>query len=62
MSAIAYFRIAPLRAKAILSEVEWAVASWREEGQMLGMSTHELESSTDAFEHGERRTVQRVLG
>jgi serine/threonine-protein kinase HipA len=61
MSVIAYFRIRSDRAKAILAEVEGAVATWREEGRALGMTSQELESFTDAFEHRERRVAQRAL-
>jgi hypothetical protein len=58
---IAYFRISPDRAKAILAEVDGAVATWREEGLALRMTAHDLESFSEAFEHGERESVRRVL-
>jgi serine/threonine-protein kinase HipA len=61
MSVIAYFRISPDRAKAILAEVDGAVAAWREEGRALGMTAHDLDSFSEAFEHGERQAVRRVL-
>ncbi len=61
MSVIAYFRISPDRAKAILAEVDGAVATWREEGRALGMTAHDLDSFSEAFEHGERQAVRRVL-
>jgi serine/threonine-protein kinase HipA len=61
MSVIAYFRIGRDRARAVLGEVAKAVATWRKEGRALGMTTQELESFTDAFEHPERQAVQRVL-
>jgi serine/threonine-protein kinase HipA len=61
MSVIAYFRISPDRAKAILAEVDSAVATWREEGRALGMTAHDLDSFSEAFEHGERQAVPRVL-
>ncbi len=60
MSVIAYFRIAPNRAKAILGQVEASVATWREEGRALGMVAQEMESFTDAFEHEERQAAQHV--
>jgi serine/threonine-protein kinase HipA len=61
MSVIGYFRIGRDRAKAILGEVEGAVATWRDEGRALGMTAHDLESFSEAFEHGERQAVRRVL-
>ncbi|WP_237355848.1 type II toxin-antitoxin system HipA family toxin [Xanthobacter sp. YC-JY1] len=61
MSVAPYFRIASARAKAILTEVEAAVATWREEGRALGMTNEDLASFADAFEHGERQAAKRVL-
>lgn len=61
MSVIAYFRIRGDRAKVILADVEGAVATWREEGRALGMTSQELDSFTDAFEHSERQAAQRAL-
>ncbi len=61
MSITAYFRIGTARAKAILTEVEAAVATWREEGRALGMTSEDLASFADAFEHGERQAAKRVL-
>jgi len=61
MSVTAYFRIAKARAKVILSEVEAAVATWREEGRALGMTGGELENFADAFEHAERQAARLVL-
>ena len=59
MSVIAYFRLPLARAKAILSEVESAVAGWRKAGRALGMSDRDLESFTEAFEHSERAAAQK---
>jgi serine/threonine-protein kinase HipA len=59
MSAIAYFRLPLKRAKKILREVERAVAGWREAGRALGMSTRDLESFADAFEHAERTAARK---
>ena len=61
MSVIPYFRIGRTRAEAVLSEVEAAIATWREEGWALGMTNEDLESFADAFEHEERQAAQRVL-
>ncbi|MGX5830103.1 type II toxin-antitoxin system HipA family toxin [Mesorhizobium sp. 43Arga] len=61
MSVIAYFRISRNRAREILGQVEGAVARWREDGRELGMTSQELESFTDAFEHSERQAAQRAL-
>jgi serine/threonine-protein kinase HipA len=60
MSVIAYFRIANARAKALLRQVEVAVARWREEGRALGMTENELEQFVDAFEHGERAAARKL--
>ena len=59
MSVIAYFRLSPPRAKEILSEVECAVAGWREAGRALGMSDRDLVDFADAFEHSERTAAQK---
>ncbi|MFG1314648.1 type II toxin-antitoxin system HipA family toxin [Xanthobacter autotrophicus] len=61
MSVTAYFRIASARAKAILAEVEAAVTTWREEGLALGMTSEDLASFADAFEHDERQAAKAVL-
>jgi serine/threonine-protein kinase HipA len=61
MSVISYFRISPDRAKAILADVDGAVATWRAEGRALGMTAHDLDSFSEAFEHGERQAVRRTL-
>ena len=61
MSVIAYFRITRARAGEILSEVEHAVARWRDVGHEIGMTNDELEAFSDAFEHSERSSVKRVL-
>jgi serine/threonine-protein kinase HipA len=60
MSASAYFRITARRAKEILREVEQAVSGWRKAGRALGMTDRELGSFADAFEHPERRAVQKM--
>lgn len=60
MSVAPYFRMPLDRAKAVLGEVERAVARWREQGRTIGMSEVELEQFVDAFEHGERRAARRV--
>lgn len=54
MSVLPYFRIPTPRAKEILAQVEAAVAQWRVVGRALGMSDGDLDSFTEAFEHGER--------
>lgn len=61
MSVIAYFRITKDRAREILSEVVHGVDDWRKTGQSIGMSEDELESFTDAFEHGEREAAKALL-
>ncbi len=61
MSVTPYFRIADARAKAVLGEVEAAVATWREEGRALGLAGADLESFADAFEHAEREAARRMM-
>lgn len=60
MSVTAYFRIADPRARAILAEVETAVAEWRSVGRELGMARYELDSFAEAFEHSERAAARRA--
>lgn len=62
MSVGPYFRLSGKRAKAILREVEEAVADWRVEGRSLGMSPAELDSFGEAFEHPERAAARRASG
>ena len=54
-----YFRMSRARTKAILGEVERAVARWRQEGHALGMSDAELAQFEAAFEHEERTAARR---
>ena len=60
MSVAPYFRITGTRAKVILAKVEAAVAQWRTVGRGLGMTTHELASFADAFEHSEREAARQT--
>jgi serine/threonine-protein kinase HipA len=61
MSVTPYFRIPLKRAQAILTDVEQAVAKWREAGRAIGMTEPELGQFADAFEHAERAAAHRVL-
>lgn len=61
ISVIAYFRIAPARAREILGEVGRAVDGWRRTGRSIGMTAGELEPFTDAFEHAERDALRKLL-
>jgi serine/threonine-protein kinase HipA len=58
---IAYFRITPTRARAILTEVEGAVSVWQREGLFLGMTSNELEAFAEAFEHNQRVTARAII-
>lgn len=60
MSALPRFGIAPERARAIIAEVDRAVAKWRDIGRDLGMTRGELDAFADAFEHPERSAAARV--
>jgi serine/threonine-protein kinase HipA len=61
MSVIAYFRIAPARAKEILREVQHAVATWRTVAKAIGMTAVELDQFAEAFEHDEREAARKAL-
>jgi len=61
MSVIAYFRIPGGRTQTTLSEVEVAVATWRDEARALGLSRPEIESFAEAFEHGERDAAREAI-
>jgi serine/threonine-protein kinase HipA len=57
-----YFNISLARAKAILGEVESAVARWREVGRVdAHMSNEELSEFEDAFEHSERPAARALV-
>lgn len=62
LSVLPYFRMSMERARAILSEVDAAVADWRDEGTKIGMAPGELDDFVDAFEHAERAAAQKVIG
>ena len=61
MSVKSYFLISDLLAKKILQEVEAAVATWRDEGQSIGMTGAELDQFADAFEHSQREIVKKFI-
>ena len=61
MSVLAYFRLSRVRAGEILAEVERAVAGWRSEAALLGMTRVEVDSFADAFEHAERAAARRAM-
>ena len=58
MSVLAYFRIAPARAREILTMVDRAVSQWRTVGRGLGMTTSELDQFAEAFEHDQRAAAR----
>jgi serine/threonine-protein kinase HipA len=60
LSVLPYFRIAEPRGRAILGEVEAAVARWRQEGAALGMTDRDLEDFAEAFEHPEREAARQA--
>lgn len=61
MSVLAYFKITPPQAKAILSRIEHALSGWREVGLSLGMAKKELDQFAEAFEHPEREAARKVI-
>lgn len=61
LSVLPYFRLSAERAQGILAEVEAAVATWRQEGALLGMTKAELESFVEAFEHREREAAKEAI-
>ncbi len=62
LSSAPYFAVPMPRARVMLSDVERAVAKWREVGRDLGMTDQELDQYTDAFEHEERAAAQAAAG
>jgi serine/threonine-protein kinase HipA len=60
MFVLPYFRIALLRARKVLRQVEHAVSQWRHVGRSLGMSAEELDQFADAFDHEERAAAQQA--
>jgi serine/threonine-protein kinase HipA len=61
LSVVGYFRIRPNRAREILSEVETAIARWREFASSVGMTETDVEQFADAFEHEQRGVAQRAI-
>ncbi len=60
MAVAPHFRISTKRAKAIITEVDTAVAGWRAQGTKLGMTKLELDAFHAAFEHEERIAAQKL--
>jgi serine/threonine-protein kinase HipA len=60
MGVAPYFRISLKRAKGLLHEVEHSVAGWQAQGKALGMTSRELETFEDAFEHSEREVARQT--
>jgi serine/threonine-protein kinase HipA len=60
LSVAPYFRLTQERARAVLGEVERAVARWRQEGRKIGMTDAELAAFEAAFEHPERAAARRA--
>lgn len=61
MSVLPYFRMSRDTAVSILTEVENAVSRWRDVGRGIGISSRELDSFADAFEHEERAEARRAI-
>lgn len=61
MSVAPYFRIAQDKAKGILAAVENAVSGWRDEARAVGMSSADIDSFAEAFEHPERAAAQSEI-
>jgi serine/threonine-protein kinase HipA len=59
--AARYFGLKPEEARAILAEVERAVATWRAAAARTGMTPYEIDQFADAFEHPERVKAQSML-
>jgi len=62
MEAAPYFGIESRRACELLSNVEGAVACWRQIGKDIGMTSSELNAFETAFEHQERLSARRIIG
>jgi len=61
LSTASYFGLSSDRAAAVLGDVERAVSTWRELATELGLTTDEIESFADAFEHDARAVAQRRM-
>ena len=61
MGVSTYFGLSRARAAVVLGDVESAVAGWREEAVLLGMTDADIDSFADAFEHHERAVAQRLM-
>jgi serine/threonine-protein kinase HipA len=60
LSVIPYFQISAERAREIFLKMEHALSGWRETGLALGMTEHELDQFSEAFEHSEREAARRA--
>ena len=60
MSVAPYFRLDRTTATQIITKVDDAVSRWRTIGAELGMSAHELDQFSDAFEHRERASARLI--
>jgi len=54
------FGLKPTTAKAIVSEVAQAVATWRKEAIRQGLSTQEIDRLASAFEHDDLRSALKT--
>jgi serine/threonine-protein kinase HipA len=54
------FGLKPTTAKAIVSEVAQAVATWRKEATRQGLSTQEIDRLASAFEHDDLRSALKT--
>lgn len=62
ISGLPYFRISRSRAKDMLAQVEKAATGWQDEGRALSMTSADLDSYAEAFEHGERAAARVAWG
>lgn len=60
LAAATHFRISLVSAKKTITDVERSVSRWREVGTSLGMSPHEMDQFSDAFEHAQRDEARRL--
>ncbi len=61
MSAIKPFGISLARARQILAKVDAAVGQWKDQAAKLGMTTSDIRTFANAFEHPERQVAREEI-
>lgn len=59
MTIIEEFRITKQKAKHILKEVALAIKPWRKIASQFGLSKHEIDRMSSAFEHDDLKQAEK---